>query len=80
VQTLQPGSQGNPFWTAQRVCLMRLAVVGTAPGGALAQVTSATCVSDGQLACPPTCASAAGQVMFFPDGLSTVTGGGVPQH
>ncbi len=78
VQTLTQGAQGTPFWSGQRVCLMRLAIVGTSPGGAMAEVVSSTCISDGRLACPPTCTSATGQLMFFPDGLSTVTGGGVP--
>jgi hypothetical protein len=79
-QTLCQGDQGSPFWTGNRVCLMRLAVVGLAPGGAVAEVTSATCVADGRLSCPPTCVQATGQMMFFPDGLSTVTGGGVPRR
>jgi hypothetical protein len=30
----------------------------------------------GTTACPPTCNSSVGQLVYFPDGLRTITGGG----
>lgn len=76
VQTLAPDAQDDPFWTSSRVCVMRLSVVSNLAGGSLCEVTDANCVSNGRLACPPTCLSSRGHVMFFPDGLGTVTGSG----
>lgn len=76
IQTLTPEDRDDPFWTTSRVCLLRLSVVSTTPSGTLCEVSNADCVSSGELSCPPTCLSSRGQMMFFPDGLSTITGGG----
>lgn len=76
LQTLRPDTEENPFWMSSRVCLLRLAVVTTAPAGTICEVSAANCISSGKLSCPPTCLASRGQMVFFPDGLSTVTGGG----
>lgn len=75
LQTLAPDNHDDPFWTSSRVCMIRLAVVSSSSSGTLAEVSAADCVSSGKLACPPTCLSSRGQMMFFPDGLATITGG-----
>ena len=74
VQTLSQDDRSNPFWSANRVCVMRLSVIGTSYGGSLCEVTSANCVPDGRLRCPPTCESSLGSITFFPDGMGTITG------
>jgi hypothetical protein len=74
-QTLFQDDADNPFWSSNRVCLLKLAVVASSPQGSLCRVTEASCVSSGRLVCPPTCVESVGRAMFFPDGLGTVTGG-----
>jgi hypothetical protein len=76
IRTLSPVYDEDPFWVASRVCLLRLAVVTSMQSGMLCEVSQADCVSSGELSCPPTCSSSRGQMLFIPDGLSTVTGGG----
>ncbi len=77
IQALTPTPVDDPFWTRDRVCLFRLSQVATAPGGILAEVDTADCIPARRpAACPPTCQSSVGRVLYFPDGMRTVTGGG----
>lgn len=76
IQALSPSGDEDPFWTSSRVCLLRLSVVTAMPNGMLCEVSNADCIPSGELACPPSCNASRGQVLFVPDGLSTITGGG----
>jgi hypothetical protein len=76
IQALSPSGDEDPFWTSSRVCLLRLSVVTAMPNGMLCEVSNADCIPSGELACPPSCSASRGQVLFVPDGLSTITGGG----
>ncbi|MGA0058378.1 MAG: hypothetical protein ACO3RU_02210 [Planctomycetota bacterium] len=76
IQALSPSGDEDPFWTSSRVCLLRLSVVTSMPNGMLCEVSNADCIPSGELACPPSCSASRGQVLFVPDGLSTITGGG----
>jgi hypothetical protein len=76
IQSLSPSGDEDPFWTSSRVCLLRLSVVTSMPNGMLCEVSNADCIPSGELACPPSCNASRGQVLFVPDGLSTITGGG----
>ena len=77
VQSLTSIPVDDPFWTRDRVCLFRLSQVATAPGGVLAEVNAADCIPTRRpTACPPTCQTSVGRVLYFPDGMRTVTGGG----
>lgn len=77
VQSLAGTVVDDPFWTANRVCLLRLTVLGSGPGGTVCEVADADCVyRTGRLACPPTCVAAKGRIMLVPDGMGLVTGGG----
>ncbi|MCC6782902.1 MAG: hypothetical protein IT457_08655 [Planctomycetes bacterium] len=76
LQPLEPMSVDDPFWTSSRVCVMQLEVISSTGAGAMCEVRNAECMSSGRLACPPTCLQSRGRTMFFPNGLSTVTGGG----
>jgi hypothetical protein len=77
-QTLSPGDGGNPFWTSGRVCWMTLAVIASTGYGHLCEVARAQCERSGTLRCPPNCQTATGGMMFVPDGIQTITGGGRP--
>lgn len=74
VMPLDPAQNEDPFWSSSRVCVMQLEVMSASPAGALCEVRNAECMSSGRLACPPTCISSRGRSMFFPNGISTVTG------
>ena len=76
VQALQQDLVDDPFWTSSRICVMQLSVISALSNGVICEVTDADCHSSGRLACPPTCLSSRGHLLFFPDGLATVTGGG----
>mgnify|MGYP003572376210 CR=1 FL=1 len=80
IRTLNVGDTGDPFWSSSRLCLMQLSTVGVTRGGTLCLVTNATCTPDNRLTCPPTCSQSLGQTMFFPDGMSTVTGTSASDH
>lgn len=64
----------DPFWSSDRVCFMSLSVIASTGNGSLCEVTRAQCRRSENLRCPPTCLSAAGQVLFVPDGIATLTG------
>ena len=74
VMALDAEQNQDPFWSSSRVCVMQLEVLSTSPAGSLCEVRNAECMSSGRLACPPTCIRSRGKSMFFPDGMSTVTG------
>ena len=76
VLQLSPAVVEDPFWTSSRVCVMQLEIISSSPAGAMCEVRNSECMSSGRLSCPPTCLSSRGRTMFFPNGLSTVTGGG----
>lgn len=76
VQPLDPMIVEDPFWSSNRVCVMQLEVISSSAAGAMCEVRNSECMSSGRLACPPTCLQSRGRTMFFPNGLSTVTGGG----
>lgn len=66
----------NPFWSSERVCSMALSVVAGAPSGSLCEVVTSRCRQAGQLRCPPSCSSSTGRLIYVPNGLSLLTGGG----
>ena len=74
VQTLAP-EDDTPFWNADRVCLYKLSEIAKTPNGSFCEIDKATCTPKGKLRCPPTCKTSLGKVTYFPDGISTVTGG-----
>lgn len=77
LQTLAIPRNDDPFWTSNRICLLRLAVVASTAGGTYAEVRRADCIMGRpNTSCPPTCASSVGRIVFFPDGMRTVTSGG----
>ena len=77
---LQPAnaqdSFANPFWKRNKVCIMTLDVVGSSGNGNLCEVRTADCTVANGLVCGSTCSSAVGLMIFVPEGLSTITGGG----
>lgn len=77
---LQPAnaqdSFANPFWKRNKVCIMTLDVIGSSGNGNLCEVRTADCTVANGLVCGSTCTSAVGLMIFVPEGLSTITGGG----
>ena len=72
---LNAADGSDSFWSANRVCWMTLAVLGTSSAGDVCEIVQSTCRPSNQLQCPPSCASSTGMVLFIPNGLSTLTGG-----
>jgi len=76
-QVLNEGDADNPFWATQRICVMTLELFSSGTGGHTCQIVDASCEPvDGKVSCPPTCPESVGSLVFFPNGLGTITGGG----
>lgn len=77
LQLMRRPEVDDPFWSTNRICVLRLLIVGSTTGGIYAEVARADCVVGRTTTlCPPTCTQSVGRLVFFPDGLRTVTGGG----
>ena len=74
VIALDPAVAQDPFWSTDRVCYLTLSVLASTGNGSLCEVARAQCRRSDTMRCPPSCPTSVGQVVFVPDGITTLTG------
>jgi len=76
-QFLNQHDSENPFWSTDRICLMTLELFSRGTEGHICEIIGANCEPlEGDFRCPPTCPDSVGSLMFFPNGMTTIFGGG----
>jgi len=73
-QSGAPQEDSNPFANSNKLCVMQLRRVGTAPGGILFETRDPNCEEASGLECSVKCPQAEGWTITLPDGLGPLTG------
>lgn len=75
MQSAGQNELSNPFWSAQKVCVLKVEAQAYGPFGILCEITDANCETAQTPSCTSACRDSIGILFTFPDALSLILGG-----